>query len=171
MSNIFTRNLVRFIGVSLIQIFLLQNVGYYNLATPFLYILVILILPIRTPNWLLFVLAFLSGLVIDIFYDTIGLHAAACSALALARISFITLTLQQDKYEADLSPSLGNMGFRWFFFYTTTLTIIHHSVLFLFEAFRLSDTFYTLLRIIASSIFTIVLIFVYECIFFHKKER
>ncbi|MFN8406384.1 MAG: rod shape-determining protein MreD [Sphingobacteriaceae bacterium] len=171
MSNIFTRNLVRFIVLILIQVFLLQNVGYYNLAIPFLYILFILLLPIKIPNWLLFMLSFCSGFVIDIFYDTLGLHAAACTVMALARILFITLTLQQDKYESGQIPSLGNMGLRWFFFYATTLTFIHHTVLFLFEAFRLSDILYTLLRTIASSILTIVLILVYECIFFHRKER
>jgi rod shape-determining protein MreD len=171
MSNIFTRNLVRFIVLILIQVFLLQNVGYYNLAIPFLYILFILLLPIKIPNWLLFMLSFCSGFVIDIFYDTLGLHAAACTVMALVRILFITLTLQQDKYESGQIPSLGNMGLRWFFFYATTLTFIHHTVLFLFEAFRLSDILYTLLRTIASSILTIVLILVYECIFFHRKER
>lgn len=171
MSSIFILNLARFAILILIQVFLLQNVGYYNLSTPFLYILFILLLPIKIPHWLLFISSFASGLIIDIFYDTLGLHATACTVMALTRIVFISVTLQQDKYENNQTPSLGAMGFRWFFFYTATLTFFHHTVLFLFETFRFSDLLYTLLRTVSSSIFTIVLIFIYEYIFFHKKVR
>ncbi len=171
MTNIFILNLVRFIVLSLIQVFLLQNVGYYNLSIPFLYILFILLLPIKIPHWLLFLLSFVSGLTIDIFYDTLGLHTTACTVMALARIIFINLTLQQDKYESNQTPSLGTMGFRWFFFYAVTLTFFHHTILFLFETFRFSDILYTLLRTVSSSIFTITLIFIYEYIFFHKRIR
>jgi len=171
MSTIFTRNLFRFIVLILIQVFLLQNIGYYNLSTPFLYILFILLLPIKISNWIIFSLAFISGLSVDVFYDTLGLHTTACVVLAFVRILFITLTLQQDKYELGQTPSLSNMGFRWFFFYAITLIFFHHSVLFLFETFRFSDILYTALRIVMSSVFTLLLIFTYEYIFYHKKVR
>lgn len=171
MNTLFTRNLVRFISLILIQVFFLQNVGYYNLSTPFLYILFILLLPIKTPNWLLFILAFISGFSIDLFYDTLGLHTTACVVLAFVRIVFLSLTLQQERYEAGQTPSLAIMGFKWFFFYATTLTFFHHAILFLFETFRFSDFLYTLLRIILSLIFTLMLIFTYEYIFYYKKVR
>lgn len=171
MSTLFSRNFIRFTTLSLIQVFLLQNVGYYNLSTPYLYILFVLLLPIKTSNWLVFTLAFISGFTIDAFYDTFGLHTTACVILAFVRIIFISLTIQQEKYEAGQPPSLAVMGFRWFFVYVTVLTIIHHSVLFLFETFRFSDFAYTLLRIILSSLFTIILIFTYEYIFYYKKVR
>ena len=169
MSNVFIKNLIRFISLTLTQIFLLQNVMYYHLSTPLPYILFILLLPIKTPNQLLFLLSFVLGLTIDVFYDTIGLHATACTLVGLVRILFLTLTLRQDKYDSIQTPTLGTMGFKWFFFYASTLTLFHHTILFLFETFNFSELFHTLLRAIGSSVFTVILILVYEYMFFSKK--
>jgi rod shape-determining protein MreD len=164
-------NLVRFVLLVLIQVFLLKNTGYYNLATPHLYILFILLLPFEIPNFLLFVLAFLMGLTIDVFYDTLGLNAAACTVLALVRIFYISVTVQKQGFDNEPEPRLGLMGFRWFIFYTAILTFFHHLVLISFEVFRFSDVPYILLRVFLSSAFTIFLILVTEFIFFRKKVR
>lgn len=164
-------NLIRFIVLIFIQAFLLKNIGYYNLATPFLYILFILLLPFETPNWLLFLLAFLTGLTVDAFYDTVGLNAAACSVLALVRIIFINITVQRQGFENEPEPRLGIMGFRWFFFYTVILTIFHHLTLIFLEAYSLSELRYILIRFLLCSLFTVFLILVSEFIFFRKRER
>lgn len=171
MIRILFSNVVRFILLVLIQVFLLKNIGYYNLATPFLYILFILLLPFETPNWILFPLAFLLGVTVDAFYNTLGIHAAASTVLALVRVIFINITVQRQGMETEPEPKLGIMGFRWFFFYATTLTLFHHLTLFLLESFSFSDIKYTLIRVILSSVFTVFLIIISEFIFFRKKER
>lgn len=164
-------NILRFIILAAIQVFLLKNVVFYGLNIPFLYILFIVILPFETPNWLLFLLAFLMGLTIDLFNDTLGLHAAACTILAFVRLIFISVTVQKDNYDSDPEPSLGIMGFRWFFFYALILTLFHHFFLFNLEVFRFSEIASTLSRVILSSLFTLTLIFISEILFFRKKQR
>lgn len=171
MIRIITSNFIRFVLLVFIQVFLLKNIGYFNLSSPFLYILFILLLPFETPNWLLFILAFLTGLTVDSFYDTLGINAAACSALALVRIVFINITVQRLSFEIEPEPKLGIMGFRWFFFYAGILTLVHHAILFLIEDFSLIDIEYTLIRIGLSSVFTVFLILLAEFIFYRKKER
>ena len=104
MIRIIISNLIRFAALVFIQVFLLKNIGYYNLATPFLYILFILLLPFETPNGLVFILSFFLGLTIDAFYDTLGVNAAACSVLALVRIIFINLTVQRQGLETEPEP-------------------------------------------------------------------
>ena len=143
----------------------------YNLNVPYLYILFILLLPFETPNWLLFILAFLMGITVDVFNDTVGLHATACSILVLVRILFISITVQKDNYDSDPEPSLSIMGFRWFFFYALILTLIHHFFLLNFEVFKFYEIPSTLSRVLFSSIFTVILIFVSELLFYRKKQR
>ncbi len=171
MSKSIVINLVRFIVLVFIQVFLLKNISIYNLSTPYLYILFILLLPFQTPNVVLFALAFIMGLTIDAFYDSPGLHAAACVILAFVRIIFITITVQKDGFDNEPEPTLSIMGFRWFFTYTLTLTLFHHFFLFSLEAFRFSEIQYTLSRFLLSSIFTIFLILISGLLFFRKKER
>src|SRR6201992_2706134 len=132
-------NMLRFIVLVFIQVFLLKNVAVYNLSTPYLYILFILLLPFEVPNFLLFVLAFIIGITVDDFYDTPGLHAAASVLLAFVRIVFISITVQKDGFDNEPEPTLSIMGFRWFFTYTVVLTLFHHFFLFSLETFQLSE--------------------------------
>jgi rod shape-determining protein MreD len=165
------KNILRFIILVSIQVFLLKNLLIYGLNIPYLYILFILLLPFQTPNWLLFSLAFVTGLSIDIFSNTLGLHASACIILAFFRTIIIRLTVQEESYESQPIPALGVMGFRWFFFYTLILTLIHHFFLLNFEVFRFTEILSTLGRVLISSSFTIILIFTSELIFFKRKQR
>lgn len=164
-------NIFRFLALLFIQIVLLKNAGYYNLAIPFLYILFILLLPFKTPNILLFPLAFITGLTVDVFYDTPGINAAACTLLAFVRIIFINITVQQEGFDNEPVPNMSNMGFRWFFFYAVVLTFFHHVTLFLLETFSFAEIQYTLVRVVLSTLLTVFLILLYELIFFKKKER
>lgn len=164
-------NTLRFILLVAVQVFLLKNMGYYNLSIPYLYILFILLLPFGIPNGLLFPLAFVTGITVDIFYDTLGLHALACTVLAFVRILFISLTVQRDGFDNEPEPRLGIMGFRWFVFYAVILTFFHHLFLFTFETFRLSEVGYTLLRVVLSTLLTTVLMLITEFAFYRRKIR
>jgi rod shape-determining protein MreD len=164
-------NLLRFIVLVALQVFLLKNMVIYGLNVPYLYILFIILLPFETPNWLLFTLSFLLGISIDLFSDTLGLHATACIIMAFFRTVIIRVTVQEDSFDNEPEPTLGIMGFRWFFFYALILTFIHHFFLLNFEVFSFSEIPNTLSRVFISSLFTLILIFITELIFFRKKQR
>ena len=153
------------------QVFLLRNITLYNISTPYLYIMFILLLPFEIPNVLLFALSFLLGLTIDAFYDTPGLHAASCVLLAFVRILFISITVQKDGFDNEPEPTLSVMGLRWFFTYALILSLAHHFFLFNLEVFRLSEIPYTLSRFVLSSIFTVFLILLSGFLFYKRKER
>ncbi|PJJ79870.1 rod shape-determining protein MreD [Mucilaginibacter auburnensis] len=171
MSRTIIYNIIRFVVVVFVQVFLLKNITLYNLSTPYPYILFVLLLPFETPNLLLFPLAFILGLTIDAFYDTPGLHAAACVVLALVRVMFISITVQKDGFDNEPEPTLSIMGFRWFFTYAIILTVIHHFFLFILEAFTFSSLLFILQRVVTSTIFTVFLMLITGLLFFRKRER
>jgi len=171
MSRAILINLLRFVLLVFLQVFLLKNITLYNLSTPYLYILFILLLPFEIPNVLLFALAFILGLTIDAFYDTPGLHAASCVLLAFVRILFISITVQKDGFDNEPEPTLSVMGLRWFFTYAFVLTLFHHFFLFNLEVFRFSEIPYTLTRFVLSSIFTVFLMLLTGFLFYRRKER
>lgn len=171
MGRAIITNTIRFILLLATQVFLLKNTGYYNLSVPYLYILFILLLPFNIPNGLLFLLAFISGITVDVFYDTLGLHALACSVMAFVRIVYISITVQRDGFDNEPEPRLGIMGFRWFVFYAVILAFFHHLVLFTFEAFRISEFGFIIIRVLLSSLLSTILILVAEFVFYRKKVR
>lgn len=169
-SRLILVNIIRWFILLLFQILLLRNLSFYNLATPFVYILFLLLLPFGMPNLLLYLIAFITGLTLDAFYDTLGVHTSACIILAFVRISFIAVTVNRDGFD-EPEPTLGNMGFKWFSFYAVLCTFSHHIVLFLLETFRLTELPYTLLRCLMSSIFTLFTVILIEFIFYNRKMR
>jgi len=171
MGRIIIFNIIRFLVLLILQVAVLKNIGYYNIAVAFPYILIILLLPIGLPNLLLYTLAFFTGLSIDAFYDSIGIHAAACVALAYFRIFFHKITIELDEQESFNTPSWGNMGFKWYSTYIVLSVLIHHVVLFFVEAFSFYNFIHTLLSIAFSGVFTLILIFVISLLTYHKKSR
>ncbi len=75
----------RFFFLILLQVMVLNNVQFNGFINPFLYVMFILMLPFETPNWLVLIIGFILGLIIDSFGDTMGMHAAACTAMGFAR--------------------------------------------------------------------------------------
>lgn len=171
MGRLIIQNLIRAVLLIALQVFVFKNIGYYNLAAPFPYVLIILLLPVRISNFLLYLIAFLTGLSVDAFYNTLGVHAAACVVMAWVRIIFINLTLQSDNYEGLETPSASEASFRWFLIYALVLIFFHHLVLYALESFSFAHILYTFLSAIFSCIFTLVLVFLYEILLFKKKKR
>ena len=60
-------NIIRFVLLILIQVFLLDNIQFLGYVTPMIYILFILSLPVRFHRGALLILAFGMGLIIDMF--------------------------------------------------------------------------------------------------------
>ncbi|RYF20970.1 MAG: rod shape-determining protein MreD [Flavobacteriales bacterium] len=162
-------NIFRWLVLLFVQIFLLRNMAFYNLSTPFIYVLFLLVLPFGTPNLLLYVIAFITGLTLDAFYDTLGVHTSACVALVFVRILFISVSLNREAVD-EPEPSLGNMGFKWFSLYAVLCTFVHHLVLFFLEAFKLTELGYTLGRTLLSVIFTLFTVLLVEFIFHNRKS-
>lgn len=171
MAKIIIFNLIRFVLLVFLQVALLKNIGYYNIATPFPYILFILLLPLGISNLTLYVLALLTGLTIDAFYDTIGVHAAACIALAYFRIFFLNITLEVDQRDSFLTPSWGNMKFKWFSTYILLATLVQHIVLFFIEVFSFQNILQTLFSALFSTLLTILVIFIISLVTYSGKNK
>ena len=155
----------RFILLVAVQVIVLNNIRLGGYINPFIYVLFIMQLPVRIPKTLLLVIAFATGLCIDIFSDTLGMHAAASVFLGFARPAILRAIAPRDGYEADASPSMSQMGLNWFLLYTFIAVLIHHFVLFYVEVFRFTEFFSTLLRVSLSSLVTIIFILISQFLF------
>lgn len=169
MVNDIIVNIARFIFLVILQILILNNIQLSGYINPFLYILFVLMLPFQTPKWLVLILSFITGLVIDIFSDTGGMHSAASVFMGFLRSPVLRLISPRDGYDAILQPTVHQLGFNWVLSYAGILTLAHHFFLFYLETFYFSEFFRTFLKVILSSGFTLMLIFVSQ--FFFTKPR
>lgn len=171
MASILIQNIFRFAILIAMQVFLFKNIGYYNLVAPYPYVLAILLLPLGTSNFFLYALAFSTGLTIDIFHDTLGVHAAACTALALSRISFIRVTLDLEGHEKMATPIPAEVPFPWYATYIFICIFLHHLFLFILETFSFRQFHFTLLSCVLSCIFTVLIVLLGSLLLYRKKQR
>lgn len=162
------RNIIRFIVLVLVQILVFNNIQFSGYIVPYIYILFILLLPFETPRWLLLLAAFTLGISVDLFTQTPGMHAAASVLMAFLRPWVLEMSAPRDGYEPGTYPRLYYYGFQWFLRYTVILVLAHHLVLFYIEVFRFSEFFSTLLRVLLSSLFSIILIILSQYFIFRK---
>jgi len=153
-------NVKRFLFLILLQVLLLNHVQWSGYVNPYIYILFIMMLPLETPKWLVLVIGFVTGLIIDMFGNTSGLHAAASTMLAFARPGVLNLISPRDGYESETPFTPQKMGLNWFLAYIIILTVIHHFFLFYMEVFRFSEFFSTFFKALLNSIITIALLLI-----------
>jgi cell shape-determining protein MreD len=149
------KHIARFFLLVALQVLFLNNIQLSSYINPYVYIMFIMSLPFNTSRWLVLILSFILGLTIDMFSDSAGIHAAACTFIGYSRSYVLLLIKPRDDYDETKSPSVKDMGFAWFITYASILTVLHHFVYFYLEVFRLNEFFSIFLRIILSSIFTL----------------
>jgi len=152
----------------LLQILVLNNIQFSGFVNPYVYIMIILLLPSVTQAWLVLIISFLTGLTIDLFTGSPGMHASATLLAGFSRPFVLRLIAPRDGYESGSDLSMAAYGLRWFFMYTTTIVLIHHTALFFLEVFRFTDFFRTIFRILLSSLFTIGFILLIE---YYRKGK
>ncbi len=170
MFNIFSQ-LIRFLLLVFVQVLILNNLQLNGVFNPYIYPLFILLLPINTPYWLLLLLGFATGITIDLFSNTMGMHAAATTLLAFMRPQVLHLIQPSGGYQPEDKPTLGYMGFRWFITYISLLIIVHHLCFFFLETLGFSQIIFILTKIIISTLLSISLIVVSEYLFMRRKLK
>lgn len=155
----------------LAQVLIIQNIDLSSYIILLPYVMVILLLPFETHRLIVLGTAFLLGVCIDYFYDSSGIHAAACTVMGFSRYYVLKYIAPREGYDVGVKPTIDDMGLGWFLNYAGILILIHHFFLFYLEIFRFSEFFKTLFRIILSSIGTFGLIYLIQLLFFTKRQR
>ena len=143
-----------FVLYTLVQVMLFKQVVLFNTAFCFLYVAFILLLPIETNTLILMGVAFLLGFCIDIFYDSLGLHALSLVLVAYLRNYWLAAITPQGGYDAGEGPTLAVNGLQWFMVYSLPLVFVHHFVLFFTEAAGFGIFWFTMSKVMTSLTFT-----------------
>lgn len=169
MNNIIIKNIARFLLLIAIQIFLLNKMNLFGYLNPFVYILFIILLPLKTNKLLLLLIAFLTGFTIDFFGNTPGLHSSATLIMAFARPGLLRVFFGKIEFTQNEEPGIVKLGFFGFFRYAFILVLIHHFSLFFLEVLSFSKILLILKNTILSSMITMLLIYIYVFLFTRNK--
>ncbi|HBI81804.1 MAG TPA: rod shape-determining protein MreD [Bacteroidales bacterium] len=158
-------NILKYFGITaillLLQFLVLNNINFLGYVNPYIYVLVILLLPYRISRWMLLVVGFALGFTVDYFSNTLGLHTTATLVLAYSRPVILSRWSFRSIQDIHGVPDISNTSIEWFIVYTILAVLVHHFVLFFLEVFSFKHLWLTMVRIILStavSTFFIVII-------------
>ena len=138
--NSWLRYFFLFIVVVFLQVTIGNSIHLLGVAIPFLYIY------------------FIIGLVIDIFSNTPGMNALACTVVAFLRKPILNLYTPRGEDYSESEPSIRNFGMSLFVRYVLTFSLCFCTLLFVIESFSFFDIGRLIVRVLASTILTFLVI-------------
>jgi len=145
----------RFIILVLVQLMILNHINFLGYLNPYIYIIFILLAPITINKSVFLLISFFLGLIMDIFGDSGGVHAAACTIIAFFRPVALRSVFGLS-YEFQ-TVKLSSLSFGERFAYVTIMVLTHHIVLFSLEIFNFSHILLIAKKALFTSLFTIVI--------------
>ena len=161
------KNIFRLTIFILVQVFVLNKIPHlHQFVVPYLYYLFILWLPFTLPRMGLLGVGFLTGLLLDYFMMTPGLHTAACVLIAYVRPFLINLMIVKDTSELTYhEPSPRGMGWGPYVIYIFILTLLHHVYLVFLQWLDFGTFLTFLIKVGATTGISMLLILTVELLF------
>lgn len=170
MKNLVGRNILRFLLLMAIQMFVLNNIALGGYITPFLFVTFILMLPTYMDKRLLLLVACLSGLCVDVFCNMMGFHAFCCTFVAMLRILFANKILtRNDPVEYDC-PSIRTVSWQQYSFYSLLLLFVYSLTYFMLVIFSFREMGKVLLSALLSTVVAWGLSILYQVLFLKPNK-
>lgn len=166
------RNIARLAFFILVQVYVLNKIPHlHRFITPYIYYLFILWLPFSISRSWLLLIGFFTGLALDYFTMTPGLHAAACTLVAYVRPFVINILTPKDTSEFNYrEPSPLAMQWTPYAVYVLVLTLLHHGYLVFLEWLSVGSFLGFLIKVSATTGISLLLIFTVELLFPRKLK-
>ena len=168
MNSLLFSNIIRFIALVLLQVLICNQMNFLGSISPYIYVLFILIYPVKNNRLSFILISFVLGILIDVFMDTGGAHAAASVTIAYMRPVFLKFSFgaayeyQAIKFnDADLLPRV---------IYFTLLILIHHFILFILIIFDNSKAGMVVSNALSTGLFTLFLALTLITLFSRKEK-
>lgn len=166
------KNIFRLFIFIVVQVYILDKLPpLHRFVVPILYYLFILWLPFTLNRLSLLLVGFVTGLTLDYFTMTPGLHAAACVLIAYVRPFIIAILIPKDTAEFNYrEPSPRAMGWAPYSVYVFILTILHHTYLVLLEWLQFGTFLDFVIKVLSTTGISLLLIFTVEVLFPRKLK-
>ena len=144
----------------LLQVLVLNTVLFFTYINPYLYLVLIINLPFKTPKWFLLVYAFAIGGLIDLFSGSLGFHSTATVFIAFIKPVISKIIIPHNILGDTDEITLNKIGSKSFITFSFLIVLMHNTILFVLE--HLHFNFQILLKIIVSSLVTLILVLILE---------
>ena len=154
MSKNLSRVLVWFFPLLFIQIFVLDPYLLGLKYVPFIYILLFVYIPNNYPKWLVLLIGFFTGFLIDFSNYYGGIHAICCLIICFLRPNILKIIFGDVLNTNDIK--IEKESFFNKLKYLSLVVLIHHLFIYLFIVFDLKKSMLILESFFINSLISIV---------------
>jgi len=165
----YIRQAIQFAVYVLIQIPLLYKSVLFNQAFAFFYLGFLLFIPFGVSRSFSMLIAFFTGLLIDVFSSTPGIHASACVLVVFFKDYWFIASIGDP--EDEINIGFDSIGLWGLIKYTFPLILVHHFMLFIIEngGFILSGALF--IKSLMSGLYSLVVIISIAYLIAPKTQR
>ena len=141
---------IQWFVVIALQVLLFNNLQFWGLCQPQVYLLCLLMFPITLPRWADMLIGMALGLFMDILCNSIGVHMATCIFIMFIRQPLLAYFVQEhERLTGEIS--LQTISMDSFLKYTVILVFIHQICISMLSAWTLQHFGMTILQILISA--------------------
>jgi hypothetical protein len=166
------RNIIRFAVFIAVQVYLLNKIPHlHQFVIPYIYYLFILWIPFTVSRIGLLFIGFLTGMALDAFMQTPGIHTAPCVLIAFLRPYVIGVLTPKDTSEFNYrEPSPRAIGWTPYLVYVLVLTLVHHTYMVVLEWASFGSFLRLLIKVGSTTAISMLLVIVTELLFPRKMK-
>lgn len=160
MSSVFLQRMVRFLILMVVQIAVVNQIHLWNYATALIIGYMVVRFHFGASRIGILLWGFVTGLVFDMFSDTMGVCMASMTFLAMVQPVLLRLFKPRDVSD-DFTPTIKSMGLWLYIPYLIFSMLALHASFYMLEAFSLANWQLTLVAIGGGTLMsTVILLFV-----------
>ncbi len=162
--------IVSFIILVPLQVLVFRNFVFFNLGFCFIYLLLLLSIPIETSITIGMIIALVAGLIIDLFYQTIGIHASAGVLMMFLKPYWLRINVPRSGYEVSHLPLIKSYGLGWFIVYSLPLILIYSLAALFIEAGNTGLFWIILLKALVTTVVTLFFVVIVQYLFYSNSR-
>lgn len=168
MNSIFFIRLFRLFILLFFQVLVFNNIHLFGYITPLMVGYMVVCFHRNTSRITTLLWGFVTGLLCDMFSNTAGMAASACTLMAMIQPVLLNMMSPRDSAE-NLTPSFTTMGFWNYTLYVLLLMAVLHAVFYILDAFTLVNWQLTLISIIGGTLFSTMITLFFEMLVRMRK--
>lgn len=155
----------------LVQAVIFNHLVLFGCAVPMVFIFLLVRLPMSLSPTAMLSIGFLLGLAVDIFSDTLGMNALACTVLAFMRRPLFHFLAPHEDDIMTIQPSVRTMSLPAYVKYLISMTGIYCLLVFTIESFGFFHPLILLLRAAASTVYSFLLLYAISTINLRSRQK
>jgi hypothetical protein len=162
---------VLFIFLVLGQVFLFDLIHITGFGKIMVYPLILLLLPISTPRFIVMIVGFIIGYLMDFLLGTGGLNTAAMTFMAFTRGFVLDIMSTNSGYDKNLISPIQEMGLSRFLTFVFIMMFIHQITYYSIERFSFQNFIFTIRRIVTGTVFSTITIALLTLLFISTGNK